>query len=165
MSNCVVGSGGFELPCSIIAEHSVEGCDHFSHDGNDDDLGFLVGTGEAIGEGLEGGIITACAEGGHVEDITDRHSAPEDAAVSPELAAVEIVWCKTDERGDLLAAHLPEFWQQGDERKGQHRADAWHRGQQVIEPSESSIGPAFFTARSPWPFHLCRVRDPERPET
>jgi hypothetical protein len=23
---------------------------------------------------------------------------------------------------------------------GQHRADAWHRGQQVIEPSESSIG-------------------------
>ena len=44
------------------------------------------------------------------------------------------------EGGDLLAAHLPEFWQQGDERKGQHRADAWHRGQQVIEPSESSIG-------------------------
>ena len=26
--------------------------------------------------------------------------------------------------GDLLAAHLPEFWQQGDEREGQHRADA-----------------------------------------
>jgi hypothetical protein len=87
------------------------------------------------------------SEGGHVEDISDRHSTPEDAAVSPELAAVEIVWCKTDERGYLLAAHLPEFWQQGDERKGQHRADAWHRGQQVIEPSESSIGPAFFTAR------------------
>ena len=58
MSNCVVGSGGFELPCSIIAEHSVEGCDHFSHDGDDDDLGFLVGTGEAIGEGLEGGTVS-----------------------------------------------------------------------------------------------------------
>ena|SRR6516162_1112403 len=26
------------VPCSIIAEHSVEGCDHFSHDGDDDDL-------------------------------------------------------------------------------------------------------------------------------
>ena len=51
MSNCVVGSGGLRLPCSIIAEHSVEGCDHFSHDGDDDDLRFLVGTGEAIGEG------------------------------------------------------------------------------------------------------------------
>src|SRR6516225_8947636 len=36
MSNCVVGSGGSRLPCSTIAEHSVEGCDHFSHDGDDD---------------------------------------------------------------------------------------------------------------------------------
>src|SRR6476619_7296920 len=61
MSNCVVGSGGFELPCSIIAEHSVEGCDHFSHDGDDDDLGFLVGVGETIGEGTEGGIVSACS--------------------------------------------------------------------------------------------------------
>jgi hypothetical protein len=43
MSNCVVGSGGSRLPCSTIAEHSVEGCDHFSHDGHDDDLGFFVG--------------------------------------------------------------------------------------------------------------------------
>src|SRR6516225_12199095 len=42
MSNCVVGSDGSRLPCSIIAEHSVEGCDHFSHDGDDDDLGFFV---------------------------------------------------------------------------------------------------------------------------
>src|SRR5262249_3108481 len=39
VSNCVVGSGGLRLPYSIIAEHSVEGCDHFSHDGDDDDLG------------------------------------------------------------------------------------------------------------------------------
>src|SRR6516165_11412225 len=38
MSNCVVGSGGSRLPCSTIAEHGVEGCDHFSHDGDDDDL-------------------------------------------------------------------------------------------------------------------------------
>src|SRR3982074_2594145 len=106
MSNCVVGSGGLGLPCSIIAEHSVEGCDHFSHDGDNDDLGFLVGNSEAFGEGLEGGIVS----------------------VSPELAAVKVVWCETDEGGDLLAAHLPEFWQQGDEREGQHRADAWHRG-------------------------------------
>src|SRR5262249_11412301 len=55
MSNCVVGSGGLRLPYSIIAEHSVEGCDHFSHDGDDDDLGFVVGVGEAIVEGFEGG--------------------------------------------------------------------------------------------------------------
>src|SRR5262249_44097901 len=69
VSNCVVGSGGSWLPCSTIAEHSVEGCDHFSHDGDDDDLGFFVGGGEAFVEGFEGGTVTACAEGGHVEDV------------------------------------------------------------------------------------------------
>ncbi len=94
VSNCVVGSGGFELPCSIIAEHSVEGCDHFSHDGDDDDLGFLVGVGETIGEGLEGGIVSACAEGRHVEDITDWHPTTVDTAVSSELATIEVIWCE-----------------------------------------------------------------------
>ena len=74
MSNCVVGSGGSRLPRGIIAEHGVEDSDHFSHDGDDDDLGFLVGVGETIGEGPEGGIVSACAEGRHVEDITDRQS-------------------------------------------------------------------------------------------
>src|SRR5262249_19358411 len=132
VSNCVVGSGGSWLPCSTIAEHSVEGCDHFSHDGDDDDLGFFVGGGGGVVEGFEGGTVTACAEGGHVEDVTDRHPTTIDAAVSLELSAVEVIWCKTDEGGDLFAAHLPEFWQQGDEREGQHGADAWHRGQQLI---------------------------------
>src|SRR5262249_39590547 len=104
------------------------------------DLGFFVGGGEAFVEGLEGGTVTACAEGGHVKDVTDRHPTTIDAAVSLELAAVEVIWCEADEGGDLLAAHLPEFWQQGDERDGQHRADAWHRGQQLIALSESHIG-------------------------
>src|SRR4051794_10664816 len=63
MSNCVVGSVGLRLPHSIIAEHSVEGSDHFSHDGDDNDLGFLVGVGKTVGEGLESGIVSACAEG------------------------------------------------------------------------------------------------------
>ena len=103
MSNCVVGSGGSRLPCSIVAEHSVEGCDHFSHDGDDDDLGFFVGVGKAIVEGLEGGTVSACAEGGHVDDITDRHPTTVDTAVSLELAAVEVIWCKADEGGDLFA--------------------------------------------------------------
>src|SRR6516225_3093636 len=140
MSNCVVRSGGLRLPCSIIAKHSVEGCDHFSHDGDDDDLGFFVGGGEAFVEGFEGGTVTACAEGGHVEDVTDRHPTTIDAAVSLELAAVEVIRCEADEGGDLFAAHLPEFWQQGDECEGQHGADAWHRGQQLIALSESNIG-------------------------
>src|SRR5262249_7767890 len=56
----VVGSGGSRLPCSTIAEHSVEGCDHFSHDGDDDDLGFFVGGGEAIVERFQAPTLTAC---------------------------------------------------------------------------------------------------------
>src|SRR5499427_319950 len=99
MSNCVVGSGGSRLPCSTIAEHSVEGCDHFSHDGHDDDLGFFVGGDEAIVEGFEGGTVTACTEGGHVKDVTDRHPTTIDAAVSLELAAVEVIGCEADEGG------------------------------------------------------------------
>jgi hypothetical protein len=79
--NCVVGSGGLRLPRSIIAKYSVEGCDHFSHVGDDDDLGFFVGVGEAFVEGLEGGTVSTCAEGGYVEDITDRHPTTVDAAV------------------------------------------------------------------------------------
>ena len=64
MSNCVVGSGGSRLPRSINSvEHGVEGSDHFSHDGDDDDLGFLVGVGETIGEGPESGIIPAHTAG------------------------------------------------------------------------------------------------------
>src|SRR5215472_3900975 len=91
MSNCVVGSGGSRLPCSTIAEHRVEGCDHFSHDGDDDDLGFFVGVGEAIVEGFEGGTVSARAEGGHVEDITDRHPTTVDAAVSRSRPIAETV--------------------------------------------------------------------------
>jgi hypothetical protein len=56
MSNCVVGSGGLGLPCSIIAEHSVEGCDHFSHDGDDDDFGFLVGVARRLEKVLRAGL-------------------------------------------------------------------------------------------------------------
>ena len=45
MSNCVVRSRGSRLPCSIVADHGIEGSDHLSHDGDDNDFGFLVGRG------------------------------------------------------------------------------------------------------------------------
>ena len=69
-------------------------------------------------EGFEGRVVSASAGGRHVEDITDRHTTTVDTAMSPELAAIEVVRRETHEGGDLLAAHLPEFWQQGDEREG-----------------------------------------------
>src|SRR5262249_14515842 len=107
LSNCVVGSGGSRLPYSTIAEHSVEGCDHFSHDGHDDDLGFFVGGDEAIVKGFEGGTVTACHEGGHVKDVTDRHPTTIDAAMSLELAAVEVIWCEADRAAICLRLIFP----------------------------------------------------------
>ena len=46
VSNCVVGSDGLRLPSDIVAKHGVEGCDHLSHDRNDDDFGFFIGGSE-----------------------------------------------------------------------------------------------------------------------
>src|SRR3954452_8282337 len=59
--------------------------------------------------------------------------------MSPEPAAIEVVWGETDEGGNLLAAHAAELWQQGDEGEGEHRADAWHRGQARVTPREIGI--------------------------
>src|SRR3954462_7640386 len=140
MSNCVGCSGGLGLPEDAIAQHGVQGCDHLAHDGDDDDLGLLARRGEAITEGFESGVVAASPEGGHVEDVTHRHAAAVDAAMSPELAAIEVVWGETDEGGDLLAAHAAELGQQGDEGEGEHRADAWHRGQARVTPREIGIG-------------------------
>lgn len=140
MSNCVVRSRGSRLPCSIVADHSIEGSDHLSHDGDDNDFRFLVGCGETIVKDLEGGIVSGCAEGSHIEDVTDWHAAAVDAAMSFELAAVEVVRRKSDEGSDLLAAHLPELWQESDKSEGQRRTHAAHRGQQFIALSENGIG-------------------------
>ena len=140
MSNCVVRSRGSRLPCSIVADHGIEGGDHLSHDGDDNDFGLLVDRGETVVEDLEGGIVSGCAEGSHVEDVTDRHSAAVDAAMSFELATVEVVRRKSDEGSDLLAAHLPELWQESDQSEGQRRTHAAHRGQQFIALRENDIG-------------------------
>ena len=114
MSNCVVRSCGSRLPCSFVADHGIEGGDHLSHDGDDNDFRFLVGCGETIVKDLEGGIVSGCAEGSHVEDVTDRQPTTVDAAMSFELAAVEVVRRKSDEGSDLLAVHLSELWQESD---------------------------------------------------
>src|SRR3954463_2573668 len=87
MSNCVGGLVGLGLPEDAIAQHGVQGCDHLAHDGDDDDLGLLARRGEAITEGFESGVVAARTEGGHVEDVTDGHTAAVDAAMAPELAA------------------------------------------------------------------------------
>ena len=48
-------------------------------------------TAKALGLTVPSGLLVAADKGGHVEDITDRHSTTVDAAVSLELAAVAII--------------------------------------------------------------------------
>ena len=50
MSNCVVRSCGSRLPCSIVADHGIEGGDHLSHDGDDNDFGLLVDRGDGVNQ-------------------------------------------------------------------------------------------------------------------
>src|SRR5882672_12387197 len=63
-----------------------------------------------------------------------------DAAASFELAAIEIIGCKPDESGNLLAAHLAELGQERDQRASQHGAYPWHGGEQAETMGESRIG-------------------------
>src|SRR3954447_15437748 len=90
MSNCVGGLFELGLPEDAIAQHGVQGCDHLAHDGDDDDLGLLARRGEAITEGLGGGVGGAGAEAANVEDVTPGYAPAVDAAMSPELAAIEV---------------------------------------------------------------------------
>jgi hypothetical protein len=72
MSNCVVGSGGLRLPCSIIAEQALRVVIIFRMTATMMTLDFLLASARRLEKAL-GGIVSACAEGRHVEDITDRH--------------------------------------------------------------------------------------------
>src|SRR4051794_25285647 len=81
MSNCVCSSG-LGLPASAVAQHGVKRGDHLAHDGDKDDFGLLAGSVETVVECFEGGVVTAGAEGRHVEDVSHRHAAAVYAAMS-----------------------------------------------------------------------------------
>src|SRR5262249_14166626 len=53
---------------------------------------------------------------------------------------IEIIGCKPDESGNLLAAHLAELGQERDQRASQHGAYPWHGGEQAETMGESRIG-------------------------
>jgi hypothetical protein len=73
MSNCVVGSGGFRLPGSIVAQHSVECCDHLSHHGDDDNLGLLLARVRRLWKALSAGSCPGNCPG--MEETTGAPSS------------------------------------------------------------------------------------------
>ena len=113
------------MPLGVVTEHGVEGCNHLANHGDDDDFGLFASGGEAIGDGFESGVVSACAQDCHVENITHGHATPIDTAVSLKLSAIEVVGCETDEGGDLLGIDLAELRQRGAYRRGSGRRPAW----------------------------------------
>src|SRR6516165_5129194 len=139
MSNCDICSGEIRLPGDVVTQHGIEDYDHLSHNGDDFYFGLLIGTGEATVEDLEGGIVSASAQSGHVEHVTDWQPATVDAAMSFQPTAVEVIRREPNKCGDLLAPHLAKLRQQRDEGEGERRPDASHRRHQLITPRETSI--------------------------
>ena len=76
----------------------------------------------------------------HVEHMARARTTAPDATAPFELAAIEIIGCKPDESGNLLAAHLAELGQERDQRASQHGAYPWHGGEQAETMGESRIG-------------------------
>jgi CelD/BcsL family acetyltransferase involved in cellulose biosynthesis len=60
--------------------------------------------------------------------------------LSFELAAVEVVGCDGDQSRDLLAAQAVKLGQKCNQRAGQHRSDARHRGEHSTAVGERGIG-------------------------
>ena len=113
------------MPLGVVTEHGVEGYNHLAHHSDDDDLGLFASGDEAFGEGFERRIVSACAQGCHVENVTHGHATSIDTTVSFKLSAIEVVGCETDEGGDLLGIDLAEFRQRGAYRRGSGRRPAW----------------------------------------
>src|SRR5947209_19107833 len=127
-------------PSRTVTEHGVERGDHLTHHRHDDDLRLLSGGLEAIVECFECRIPITSAQRGHVEHVADARATTPDATASFELAAIEVIGCKPDESGNLLAAHLAELGQERDQRASQNGAYPRHGGEQPETMGESRIG-------------------------
>ena len=82
------------IPRAARFEHGVEDDQELAHAGGQHHLeGFASGL-QSVGEGFDHGIETTGGQGGHVEDVPHRGTAPKDRTFPPELAAVVIVQIK-----------------------------------------------------------------------
>lgn len=120
-----------EFPVGVGFDHGVEGGEEFSHAGGDGFFERFSGGGEALVEGLDGGVAAECGEGGHVKCGADVSASSPDGALSFELSAVVVEGCESGECGDLFAIELSEFGEVGEEREGGDVSDAGDGGEDV----------------------------------
>jgi len=91
-------------------------------------------------ERFECRIPITSAQRRHVEHVAHARATAPDATASFEFAAIEIIGCKPDKSGNLLAAHLPSSGKSAISVASQHDADPWHGGEQPERWGESRIG-------------------------
>src|SRR3974390_949279 len=106
-----VPAGSVVDPVGSIAQHGIQDADHLVHNGDDGDLWLLAGGEEPAVKGLQRRVEKEGGKSRHIEHVADRHATAIDVALSPELAAVEIVGREADEGGDRLAADRTELGQ------------------------------------------------------
>src|SRR5689334_18589197 len=95
-SNCVLA--GFSMfPGRVITDHSIEGEEHFAHQGNGGELGGFAGGDKALVEVAERGLAAGGGPGGHVERGSHRGAPTGDRSCSLQLATVVIERGQTDQ--------------------------------------------------------------------
>src|SRR5215472_2494112 len=95
---------------------------------------------EATVEGTQSRVEPDRGQGRHVECVADADTTAIDVALPAVPAAIEVVRRQADQRGDLLAAYLPEFGHQGQQGIAERGADAGHRAQQTEASGKVWLG-------------------------
>ena len=126
-------------PNDVVANHSVEHRDHLSHHRDGDDFREFAGRGQTTMEGLQYWVPIAGAQGGHVQHMANGCASTPNTTLSFELAAVEVIGSDADKSCDLFSAQLAELRQQRNQRAGQNRSNARHRGEQPVSAGQASI--------------------------
>ena len=102
------------FPGLVITDHSIEGDEHFAHQGNGGDLGGFASGDQAPVEVAERRLAAGGGTGGHVECGPHWGTSAGDGSCSLPLATVVIEGGKTDQGGDGAAGDAAELGQQSE---------------------------------------------------
>lgn len=117
------------VPPSFFFDHFVDDGDELSHGGDECDEFWFSGEDESVVEVFNFRVVEFGHNGGHVESVSNVHSASAGGSFSSESTAVPVGWCDSDESCDLLSIESSEFGQFGDEYSDRGRSNAGNRGE------------------------------------
>ena len=103
------------------------------HTRDDDLLGRFSGVFESCSEGLDQRVASQRGDGGHVQNAANARPTAANGAFALETSGVSVERGDADQGGQLAMVDLAQFRQLGDERGGEHLADARGALQGVCE--------------------------------